>query len=102
MPIVKTAANDRRVTASKYNVSQWTATSNTQRLYANLASASDPNMMKADNLLFDPKLMVGSSGLAANVTDHSYRRFDQIQIMPIYYYVGSFIILLTVLKYLTK
>lgn len=102
MPVLKSVSNDRRVTLSKYSMSQFTNAAANQKLYQNLANASDSQMMKADNLLFDPKLMIGSSGLGYTATDPSFQRFEHLQIMPVYYYLGSFVLLLVVLKYLTK
>jgi len=100
MSIQRTHTTVPRVTASSYDISQWTDKGNNRKLYASLANNSDSGMMKADSIMFDPKEML-TSGVSHKTNDPSYQRVMMSQQLPVLYYVGGILLFLVTLKYLT-
>jgi hypothetical protein len=85
-----------------YEISQWTKAVNNQVLYDRLAQGSDPDMRGADGIKFNPHEMIARAAVSQVHSDLSYQRFEQLQIKPVYVYVGGFILFLVVMKYLTS
>ena len=102
MTIHKSVTSERRAIANKYDISRWTSSSNNQALYKSLASGANEDMMKSDNLLFNPHQMIAGSAVSQATADPSYQRFDVMQMRPVYYYAGGFLLFLVVMKYLTS
>lgn len=100
MSIKITASPIRRTTASRYNISQWTSKSNNLALYRNLASGNDPDMMKADNLIFRPQEMIGGTGITHQQSDRAYANLDIARVKPLYVTMGAFLVFLAVFRYL--
>lgn len=101
MPIQKSVTSEVRVTMNKYDISRWTSKANNQALYKSLAEASDPGMMKSDNLLFSPGQMLSGTGQTHQQIDSGYARVQQTQMQPLYVWAGGIILFVVVLRYLT-
>jgi hypothetical protein len=102
MPIQRYASENKRTSMNTYDISRWTSNANNQALYKSLADASNMDMRGADNIKFDPHLLVGGAAVTQAQTDPSFQRYEYIQAKPIYLYAGGFLIFLLAMKYLTS
>lgn len=83
--------------------SRWSSTAKLSAIYSANAVREDPQMMKADNLKFNPGEMLKGASLGPHDTDPSHQRVMQDRLWtPIMYTAGGLIAFLILVSFLRK
>lgn len=90
-------------TMTKQAVSRWSSTAKKAALYQEIASTADPQMMKADTIVFDPSEMIGGTSKGMYESDSSHQRVQsEKQMTTVYYAAGALVVFLIVVTFLKR
>lgn len=88
---------------TQQSASRWSSSHRLASIYSENAVGEDPQMMKTDNLLFDPMEMVHGTSKGMFDTDMSHQRVQRDRMWaPIMYTAGGLILFLVVVSFLRK